>query len=109
MSLQTRLVVGASGGTKITTSTAQVIIDIVDRGMSVTTAIARARLHDQLLPAKCFYEPGFDAAIVAYLSSIGHDMEGWDDYAVVQGITLLPSGVIEAASDPRKGGVPNGY
>lgn len=104
-----RVVAGASGGTKITTATAQVFLDVASFGEAIAPAIAKPRLHDQLIPNITFIEPTFPAAIAAGLRCIGHDVQVWSDYAVVQGIVRSPQGWMAAASDPRKGGRAAGY
>ncbi|XP_033749148.1 glutathione hydrolase 1 proenzyme-like [Pecten maximus] len=54
-----RLVVGASGGTKITTATAMVTIETLWFGMNVKQAIDHRRIHHQLLPKEIAVENGF--------------------------------------------------
>lgn len=45
-------VAGASGGPRIITSTAQVLLNVLARGMDPLSAVNRPRLHHQLIPHK---------------------------------------------------------
>ncbi len=112
------LVVGASGGPRIITATLQVILGVLDHGMSVGEAVARPRLHHQWMPDVLEFEPGWaagasaaaDAAAdpVAAMEALGHRTGRRDGVGVVQAI-LVREGVRRAASDPRKGGRPAGH
>jgi len=53
-----RLIAGAAGGTKITTSAAQVIARNLWMGQSVKESIAARRIHHQLEPMRVEYEEG---------------------------------------------------
>lgn len=59
-SQRVRQVIGASGGTKITTSTAQVSMLNLWFGKSIKVAIDTPRLHSQLLPEEVLAEVGFN-------------------------------------------------
>ncbi|XP_033749139.1 glutathione hydrolase 1 proenzyme-like [Pecten maximus] len=105
-----RLVVGASGGTKITTSTAMVTIETLMFGMSVKQAIDHRRIHHQLLPKEITVENGFPEEILAGLRSKGHNITVTNSAgSVVQGILQREEGDITANCDFRKGGHPDGY
>jgi gamma-glutamyltranspeptidase/glutathione hydrolase len=74
------LVVGAAGGPTITTTTVQVIMNIVDNHMSLADAISAPRLHEQAWPDALIYETGGIAPAVAdslramgyKLTAVGH-------------------------------------
>ncbi|XP_018025549.1 glutathione hydrolase 1 proenzyme, partial [Hyalella azteca] len=70
-----RMVAGAAGGTKITTSTALTIIHHLWLGSSIEEAVEGRRIHHQLYPMVLNYEEGFDAAVVEGLAGIGHVTE----------------------------------
>lgn len=64
-------VLGASGGTKITTSVAQVAILNLWFNKDIKKAIDSARLHSQLLPQQVEAENGFDlVSIIIHLYPI---------------------------------------
>jgi len=65
-----QLVLGASGGTRITTSVAQIALRNLLFNQDIKTAIDSARLHSQLLPQQVLVEQGFD--YVRIENSIGN-------------------------------------
>jgi gamma-glutamyltranspeptidase/glutathione hydrolase/leukotriene-C4 hydrolase len=113
-----RAVVGASGGPRIITATAQALLRALALGADVADAVAAPRLHHQLLPAVAWAEETIDAngqriavpfATVAALRARGHTVNATDAGAVVQMIVVDgESGGLTACSDTRKGGAPAG-
>ncbi|KAH8235546.1 hypothetical protein KR032_002179, partial [Drosophila birchii] len=69
-----RLLVGAAGGTRITTSVAGVIMKYLLRGESLTAAVNNGRIHHQLAPMRVSYEHEVDSGISTYLAKVGHEL-----------------------------------
>lgn len=63
---------GGSGGSRIITSTLQVLLPILLLGQDPQTAVAQPRLHHQWLPNQVEIEPEYDTGIVADLRARGH-------------------------------------
>lgn len=62
------LVVGAAGGSKITTAVAAVIVRHLWFGESLEDALNEKRLHHQLFPMLIQYESDYDEVINSFLN-----------------------------------------
>jgi gamma-glutamyltranspeptidase/glutathione hydrolase len=105
---EVQLVVGTPGGSTIFTSVFQVIVNILDFGMSPLQAVGVTRFHHQLLPADLITTSianPLPAATISGLGDRGYRVEphSWEfgDVQVIwrDGDTLRP------AADPRDRGV----
>jgi gamma-glutamyltranspeptidase / glutathione hydrolase len=98
------LVTGSPGGSRITTAVLQVIVNVIDRGMSVADAVAAPRVHDQWLPDQVFAEPGVSEAVVAALQARGDKVVAQPPFTEANSIAITPDGFFVGAPDPRRGG-----
>jgi len=100
-----RLVIGASGGTKITTSVAAVAIKHLWLNQTIKEAIDWPRIHHQLIPNEIVYESDFPTDILSGLKRLGHNLTdlGTERGAIVMAVSRV-NDVIYANSDYRKGG-----
>ncbi|XP_068562247.1 glutathione hydrolase 1 proenzyme [Cebidichthys violaceus] len=104
-----KMVVGGSGGTKITTSIAQVILNALFFDYNLNKAVSDPRLHNQLSPNATVAEPDFDKSILDGLALKNHETEFLKSTgAVVQAVVRYEDG-LHAQSDPRKWAYAAGY
>ncbi|XP_045922116.1 glutathione hydrolase 1 proenzyme isoform X1 [Micropterus dolomieu] len=104
-----KMVVGGSGGTKITTSVAQVILNALFFNYDLNKAVSDPRIHNQLSPNITVAEPGFDKNVLDGLALKNHETEFLKSTgAVVQAVVRHDDG-LHAQSDPRKWAYAAGY
>ncbi|KAK4874270.1 hypothetical protein RN001_013630 [Aquatica leii] len=100
------LVIGAAGGSKITTSVALATLRHLWFNESLSYAINSSRVHHQLMPMRIDYETNFTASIIQELQQIGHKVKmipPTDGFAAITGVSNR-NGVVEGSVDPRRGG-----
>lgn len=95
--------VGAAGGSRIITATIQNLVNILDGGLTTAEALARPRIHNQLVPAEVSFEYAFDNATTAFMKTLGANVT-WTapGGSSAQALRLLPNGTFEAAGEPRQ-------
>ncbi|XP_041371586.1 glutathione hydrolase light chain 1-like [Gigantopelta aegis] len=104
------LVVGASGGTHIITSSALTIIDTLWFGKGIKASVDYPRIHHQLFPKFISVQNGFPQYIIDGLKAKGRDVTMYENAgSTVQGILQKATNQITASSDYRKYGIPDGY
>ncbi|KAJ8346656.1 hypothetical protein SKAU_G00280570 [Synaphobranchus kaupii] len=104
-----KMVVGASGGTQITTATALVILNALFFKYDLKRAVSEPRLHNQLLPNRTLLESDFDKGVMAGLEQRNHVVEVLNKTGAVVQAVVKQGNRIYAESDHRKGGYPAGY
>jgi gamma-glutamyltranspeptidase/glutathione hydrolase len=100
-------VVGASGGPRIITATAQVLFQMMRFGQPAAAAVNAPRIHHQWSPDVLEIETSQLPA--AELERLGHKVRTRSDSAVVQAAARTNDGQVQGASDRRKGGTAVGY
>jgi gamma-glutamyltranspeptidase/glutathione hydrolase len=101
------LVLGARGGSKIPTSTAQVLLNVVVDGDELQAAVNRPRVHHQWLPDEILVEPdALSPETIRNLELRGHTVRVMEEpvsrrNAKVNVVRWLGDGKAEAAADPR--------
>jgi gamma-glutamyltranspeptidase/glutathione hydrolase len=106
------LVTGASGGPFIITTAFQAISNRLDYGLGVSALMQAPRLHHQHLPDALWLErDGFDAADVAALQRLGHEIRMFDrtDAGSIAASIERRDGRWYGQSDPRISGLAKGY
>ncbi|GIW51606.1 MAG: gamma-glutamyltransferase [Gemmatimonadales bacterium] len=105
-----RMVLGTPGGPTIITSVAQVILNVIDHGMTLAEAVAAPRIHHQAWPDQIFYERGgLSDAVVETLRSWGHTVEERSGYSGDIAAIEWRGGRWIGVADPRRGGGAAGY
>lgn len=102
------MAVGASGGPRIITGTLNTIMNVIDFGMNIEEAVSSQRFHHQWYPNKLFIEKDMPKDVKENLMKKGHELSTGEAESAVQAI-MIKDGKITGASDPRKGGLPQGY
>jgi gamma-glutamyltranspeptidase/glutathione hydrolase len=106
------LVTGAQGGPTIITTTYQIISNVIDYDMSISTAVRAPRVHHQHLPDTLQYEQGgLTTATLDALRAMGYvvsPVSSTGDLGYAASI-LRRNGTVHGASDPRVHGSAEGY
>ncbi len=95
------LVTGSPGGSRIITTTLQVIMNVIDHGMNVAEATVAPRMHHQWLPDELRVEEGFSPDTLKLLEGKGHTIAIKDAMGSTQSIMQTPAGLF-GYSDPRR-------
>jgi len=98
------LVTGSPGGSRIITTTLQIISNVIDHKMNIAEATQASRFHHQWLPDKITLEKGFSKDTINLLKQKGHKIEAsrWA-MGSTQSILNVKDGKT-GASDPRQSG-----
>ncbi|MGR3715655.1 MAG: gamma-glutamyltransferase [Thermohalobaculum sp.] len=102
---------GSGGSNRIRTALAQVLVNLLDRGMVLGDAVEAPRLHVEAgePPAVDFELPGLAEADRAAILAAFPEARGWAErsmfYGGVHAVTRDGRGNVRAAGDPRRGGV----
>jgi len=104
------LVLGGRGGPRIITSTAQVILNVIDNRMTLSDAMSAPRIHHQALPDTLRYENGgLDAAALERLKAMGYAVQGLRNIGASVVAIMRVRGGWEGMDDPRSTGAAVGY
>ena len=102
------LLLGASGGPRIISSVLNVMLNVLDAGMSLEEAVAAPRMHHQWQPDEVYFDMAPLRKCVTALEARGHVVSQRRRSGVIQAILRVGDEWV-GASDPRKGGRPAGY
>ena len=94
------LVTGTPGGSRIITTTLQVIMNVIDHGMNVAEATHAPRIHHQWLPDELRIEEGLSPDTIRLLEQKGHKVALGDAMGSTQSIMVTEHGLY-GSSDPR--------
>jgi gamma-glutamyltranspeptidase/glutathione hydrolase len=103
------IVAGTPGGTTITTSVFQTLVDILDFGMNADDAVNKPKFHHQWLPDSLFVERSFPASTREELQKMGYSIEERGGIGRTEVILRRPDGKLEAVGDHRGDDTALGY
>lgn len=104
------LILGTPGGSTIITSVFQVILNVVDHGMTLEDAVHEPRWHHQWLPDRVMYEKDrVESHVLNELKSYGHALESRSSIGRVDAIHIVDGTCIQAIGDSRGDDVGQGY
>ncbi len=97
------MVTGSPGGSRIITTTLQVIMNVIDHGMNIAEASFASRIHHQWLPDEIRIEDGISVDTIGLLEQRGHKVSEQSVMGSTQSILVdEASGYLFGASDPRR-------
>ena len=97
------MVTGSPGGSRIITTTLQMILNVVDHDMTIAEATYAPRIHHQWLPDVLFIERGLSPDTTALLTQKGHTLRQTRGMGSTQSI-VIKKGRLYGSSVPRKPG-----
>ncbi|CAH2108751.1 unnamed protein product [Euphydryas editha] len=106
------LVIGAAGGTKITTQVALVAMHTILEGDELPVVIQQPRLHHQLVPMEVQHEEDFNTNIISSLRGKGHATTALGPtagFAAMIGAARDADGLLVAQTDRRRVGSVDGF
>ena len=96
------LVTGSPGGSRIITTTLQVILNVIDHGMNIQTAVSMPRMHHQWLPDEIRIEQGISPDTIRLLEERGHTVVRGSAMGAIQSIMVGKDGTLYGGADPRR-------
>lgn len=106
---EVRLVIGAAGGTKITSAVAVAMVLNLWLNKTITEAVNTRRIHHQLFPMTAQSEKEFPPDVLEYLSSIGHNVTTFSGIGSAITAVSKQNGKVYAVSDCRRQGKTDGF
>jgi len=103
------LITGTPGGSRIITTTLQVVMNVIDHHMNIAEAGAASRIHHQWYPDEIRIERGLNIDTIRLLEMLGHKISLQEAMGSTQSIMKTEQGIF-GASDPRsRNGKAAGY
>jgi gamma-glutamyltranspeptidase/glutathione hydrolase len=97
------LATGSPGGSRIITTTLQLILNVIDHEMNIAAATAAPRVHHQWLPDELRVESGLSVDTLDLLIARGHKIVEKNAMGSTQSVMRTEGGFFGAA-DPRRPG-----
>ena len=96
------LVTGSPGGSRIITTTLQVIMNVIDHNLNPLAAVSAPRIHHQWLPDEIRIEQGVSPDTIKLLQSMGHTVTQNRAMGASQTIVIGEDGTLYGGADPRR-------
>ena len=96
------LVAGSPGGSRIITTTLQVIMNVIDHRLNIQAAVNAPRIHHQWLPDEIRIEEGISPDTIRLLEAMGHTVNEKDSMGAIQSIMIAEDGTMYGGADPRR-------
>ncbi len=104
------MVLGTPGGTTIPTSTFQILVNVVEFGLTLPEAIQAKRFHHQWKPDVISFEEGcFSPEVQTALEKKGHQINSRSAIGRMEAIIRLPNGKWQGVADNRGDDAAAGY
>jgi gamma-glutamyltranspeptidase/glutathione hydrolase len=104
------LVLGSPGGSTIPTTVFQVVINVLEYGLSIGQAVDAGRFHHQWYPDWISIEKSaIDSTVSEKLKEMGHSLKERGAIGSVNAIMILPNGKKAVAADKRGNNSSYGY
>ena len=98
------IVVGTPGGSTIITNVYQVILNVLEHGLSMQEAVDAKKMHSQWLPDQIIVEQGLDSLMLDSLRAMGHSIREIEQIGRIEAILLREDGMLEGAADVTRTG-----
>jgi len=95
------LVTGSPGGSRIITTTLQVIMNVIDHNLNIQAAVNAPRIHHQWLPDELRIEQGLSPDTIRLLENLGHTVRKKSAMGASQSI-MIKDGIMYGGPDPRR-------
>jgi gamma-glutamyltranspeptidase/glutathione hydrolase len=97
------LITGSPGGSRIISTTLQMIMNVIDHKMNIQTAVNSPRIHHQWWPDEIRIEQGISPDTIKLLTNKGHKVVQKSAMGGSQSILVdQESGTLYGAADPRQ-------
>jgi len=102
------IVTGSPGGSRIITTTLQVILNVIDHKLNIQEATNAVRIHHQWLPDEIRVEKGLSLDTINLLTEKGHKVVVKNTMGAAASI-LIDQNTLYGSNDPRRQGMALGY
>jgi gamma-glutamyltranspeptidase / glutathione hydrolase len=100
------LATGSPGGSRIITTVLQVLLNRLEHGLNLASAVNASRVHSQLWPDQLSHEEGLSPDTLRLLEAMGHRVLRVPAMGSAQSVEALPGGGSLGVADPRRSEAP---